>query len=460
MSVAGLPRRQGCRLPRGAWLWCRNGTPSRRGARPLRRGTGRVRELARNLGLAAAALLLAGGVMEGCARLVDLRPAPRGNAIPAWVEDRQLRREAHLIRLLERSGAVARYFELYEWDRYLFYRVRPALRLTLVDFAAPPRIRPRTAWRVVTNGRGFREEPFAPDRKRSSDGERRADAERGSDDGRGPDAPLRVLALGDSSTFGWGVPAQAAYPARAERLLEQRRRSSRAAEVYNLGVPGYSSFQGVSLLRHVALDLDPDALLFSFGSNDGAPTGISDREIYARRASWLGAVQALLHRSRAYETLAAWIGVLKGDTGVDPDRLRRKGRLNVSIEGLRRNLHRAADIARAHELPIAFVGSCLDRERLDVMAAVARRAQVPLVNGYEVMREAIPALAAGRLLPAEVERVRRTYGPDVLARPDSPYWTLLPDRCHPNRIGQHLIAREVASIIDRWLPTDRSPTPE
>ena len=114
-------------------------------------------DLLRNLGLSVAAVVVALGVAEACARAVDLRPAPSANAVPAWVDDRQLRREAHWIELLAKNDAVARYFELYQWDRFLFYRVRPGLQLELLDYAAPPRGRSRTAWTVDTNELGFRD---------------------------------------------------------------------------------------------------------------------------------------------------------------------------------------------------------------------------------------------------------------------------------------------------------------
>lgn len=388
----------------------------------------------RNLSLSVAALVVALGLAEACARTVDLRPAPSANAVPAWVDDRQLRREAHWIELLAKNDAVARYFELYQWDRFLFYRVRPRLQLEMLDYAAPPRVRPRTAWTVDTNELGFRDGP----------------------QGRGAPAGevsrrFRVLALGDSSTFGWGVPAASMYSAVAQSVLRARH-PALDIEVRNLGVPGYSSFQGLVLLERVALDLEPDALLFSFGSNDRTPTGISDREVYARRDTALGALQAVVHHSRAYETLAAWWNALRGAGAADAEQLQRKGRENVSREEFAENLQRAAALARERNLPLGFVSNCLDREGLRVMGQVAREAGVPFVNGHATMVRRIPELRGGALLPGQVAQTRRIYGDGVLEASESVRWVLLPDRCHPNRVGHALIGEAVADVVEAWLP--------
>jgi lysophospholipase L1-like esterase len=388
-----------------------------------------VTDLLRNLGLSVAGVAVALGLAEACARAVDLRPAPSANAVPAWVDDRQLRRESHWIELLAKHGAVARYFELYQWDRF-----RLGLQLEMLDYAAPPRVRSQTAWTVETNERGFRDGPLS----------RRAQAGEGS--GR-----FRVLALGDSSTFGWGVPAASRYSAVAESILRARH-PELDLEVRNLGVPGYSSFQGLVLLERVALDLEPDALLFSFGSNDRTPTGVSDREVYARREKSLGALQAVVHRSRGYETGVAWWNALRGAAAAAAERLERKGRENVSRAEFAENLHRAAALARERNLPLAFVSNCLDREGLRVMGQVAREVGAPFVNGHAAMVRRIPELRGGALLPEQVAQTRRIYGDGVLDASGSVGWVLLPDRCHPNRVGHALIGEAVADVVEAWLP--------
>lgn len=70
-------------------------------------------------------------------------------------------------------------------------------------------------------------------------------------------APPRpcVLAVGDSMTFGEGVPADRSYPAVLERTAGVR--------VYNGGVPGYSSRQMLIRLRRLAPVLRPDLIVMT-----------------------------------------------------------------------------------------------------------------------------------------------------------------------------------------------------
>ncbi|HEY0510379.1 MAG TPA: GDSL-type esterase/lipase family protein [Thermoanaerobaculia bacterium] len=65
----------------------------------------------------------------------------------------------------------------------------------------------------------------------------------------------RVLAVGDSMTFGEGVPADATYSAVLERTLGVR--------VDNAGVPGYSSAQMLGRLRRYLPALRPDVVLMT-----------------------------------------------------------------------------------------------------------------------------------------------------------------------------------------------------
>ncbi|MDP7111864.1 MAG: GDSL-type esterase/lipase family protein [Myxococcota bacterium] len=79
---------------------------------------------------------------------------------------------------------------------------------------------------------------------------------------------LRVLCLGESLTFGWGVEEDQAYPSVLQDLLGEVPLDGRRAEVINGGTPGYSSHQGLAFLREVGLELEPDLVTIPYAVND------------------------------------------------------------------------------------------------------------------------------------------------------------------------------------------------
>ncbi|MDW7712168.1 MAG: arylesterase [Deferrisomatales bacterium] len=76
--------------------------------------------------------------------------------------------------------------------------------------------------------------------------------------------PLRILALGDSLTAGYGLPAQAAFPAVLEAAL---RREGVKAVVINGGVSGDTSAGGLARLEW-ALGRGADLAVVALGAND------------------------------------------------------------------------------------------------------------------------------------------------------------------------------------------------
>jgi lysophospholipase L1-like esterase len=101
---------------------------------------------------------------------------------------------------------------------------------------------------VRTNARGFRDDPIIP-------------AQPGH---------ARVLVLGDSSVWGSGVPQTERFTERLEVLL-----APRDVAVLNSGVPGYSTWQSLAILRESA-DLEVDGvivynLISDMGGVRGAP---------------------------------------------------------------------------------------------------------------------------------------------------------------------------------------------
>ncbi|MFZ5981589.1 MAG: SGNH/GDSL hydrolase family protein [Candidatus Zixiibacteriota bacterium] len=89
----------------------------------------------------------------------------------------------------------------------------------------------------------------------------------------------RILALGNSCTFGWGVENDNTWVRQLDKILNSRLSNGRY-EVINAGVPGYSSHQGKVAFAKKLTALKPDMVLVMFGWNDhwAAGKGISDKE--------------------------------------------------------------------------------------------------------------------------------------------------------------------------------------
>ena len=82
-----------------------------------------------------------------------------------------------------------------------------------------------------------------------------------------PAGMFRVVVVGDSIAFGYGVQEEESFP----RMLEARLRelAPRArVEVVNLGVGGYNAWNESELLKDVGLGYEPDLVLVQFCIND------------------------------------------------------------------------------------------------------------------------------------------------------------------------------------------------
>jgi hypothetical protein len=82
---------------------------------------------------------------------------------------------------------------------------------------------------------------------------------------RGYEKPARVkrvVLLGDSTAWGWGVGDEEMWPRLVERALEGR------VEIVNLAVPGYGTDQELLMLEREGLKYEPDLVLLAFVHND------------------------------------------------------------------------------------------------------------------------------------------------------------------------------------------------
>lgn len=78
---------------------------------------------------------------------------------------------------------------------------------------------------------------------------------------RKPPNTLRILSLGDSRTFGWGLKADDTYSGVLQRLLQDKAGKNRNIEVINAGVNAWSYPQLLVYFREVAIQYEPDVVL-------------------------------------------------------------------------------------------------------------------------------------------------------------------------------------------------------
>jgi acyl-CoA thioesterase-1 len=76
--------------------------------------------------------------------------------------------------------------------------------------------------------------------------------------------PVKIVALGDSLTAGFGVAADAAFPAKLERALQAK---GLAVEMINAGVSGDTAAGGLARLDW-SVPEDADAVILELGAND------------------------------------------------------------------------------------------------------------------------------------------------------------------------------------------------
>ncbi len=221
---------------------------------------------------------------------------------------------------------------------------------------------------------------------------------------RGPDIKedkpeLRILALGNSCTFGWGVPYQQTWVASLHSLIENK--TGMVSEVICAGVPGYSSHQGKIFFKNELLELDPDIVLIMFGWNDqwSAGQGITD-DRQETAANWIICVHNMLSPFKTYQAIRKIVLRICDEekkieiSDVSPT-------CRVGLDQFYMNLRSIIKIAKKNEIipilmvpPVASLGIYIDAEISTLHAKhekyqneirrLGQKENVPIVNLQEV----------------------------------------------------------------------------
>lgn len=105
-----------------------------------------------------------------------------------------------------------------------------------------------------------------------------------------PANQFRVLAIGDSTTFGWGVDDTDTYGWQLERMFGERRPAANV-RVVNAGVSAHNLEDSARLLRYFAPRLEPDLVLVGFFWNDLPHAAVSPDGVPLTSATALESVE-------------------------------------------------------------------------------------------------------------------------------------------------------------------------
>ena len=272
-----------------------------------------------------------------------------------------------------------------------------------------------------------------------------------------PEGVYRILALGDSWTFGFRMDEPDAYPRQLERILNERaatRRDPRRFEVINAGVIGYSTDQEAAWLRVEGWKYQPDLVLVNYYPVNDTHNKLAS---YQKRAA-IRAVQPWL--LELYEA---------------PKHLY----LRQFWKGVRRTLKQRFRVARAGGDPKAGARDWTDAYQEGSRGWEAVRTALTEI-GVQARSHHVPVLAI--LLPdaQDLERYSASYHPKIAPmvagavgeagldfldlEPTFAPWTSKEDEVrfgklrHPNAKGYGIIAAAAADEIGlRYLGWETPP---
>lgn len=280
-----------------------------------------------------------------------------------------------------------------------------------------------------------------------------------------PGRIFRIIAVGDSITFGFGVRLENTYAKRLEaRMNEQLYESPVSVEVINAGIEGVGLNYYFYILREVVSHLEPDLILIGLALNDIADYHKQRHDADVRDVIISLAPRRLNHFMRTHSHLYAYIYLnLKSilyKTGVldinstyggnfltlNPPSERQTNAWESSLQ----RLSELVDLANHMEVPLALVVFPMEVQLSAQMRDLYRQTlgiqlDNEIVIGDPQRRLTEFAQAKGVLLIDLLPRFRKLQGQGLFLRNKS----ISHDWAHPSSQGHDIAADEIFRALRR-----------
>ncbi len=251
---------------------------------------------------------------------------------------------------------------------------------------------------------------------------------------------LRVACLGDSVTFG---RPEAAYTSTVSGLLDDE--LGRPVEAMNFGVPGYSSLQGLRLLRKVLEEYKPDVVVILFGWNDHwLAKGYTDKEQLEQRTSSKEEKIHPLQSLRLYQLVHKGVSALGLALKQPPKKLRvPPGQYSRNLASMIEECKRAGAVPVLATSPSAIPTGKVPDFLTHLGFINPEDDLSKLHNKYNQAVRDIAKERAAALV--DLDLIFKSHGVTKLF--DEPEKDLI----HPNKKGYGLIGKSIANSIEEEL---------
>lgn len=251
---------------------------------------------------------------------------------------------------------------------------------------------------------------------------------------------FRIFFLGDSTTFGWGVDQDERFT----EILGTRLNADQntvSYEIYNFGIPGYTTHHARMLYDHVIRRLQPDMIVYTFGANDSRMVP-ADIKKMLRQSAFIEGLKDMMGRFRTYRLLRKMVFSL-----YDPfEKVRKHSAAEgggeeeafVTLWEYQQNLEYLIRSGEKNGVETVLLALCCPLDYLSKMSAVGGREGVPAVDGMHILLQELPCIQAGECYTELAAYYRDLYGSELLENRRLLYVTS--DTCHPNRLGHRILA--------------------
>jgi lysophospholipase L1-like esterase len=298
---------------------------------------------------------------------------------------------------------------------------------------------------------GYELAPLAPDgdEQINSSGFRDREFERAKAPG-----VFRIVAVGDSVTFGQPKEPAESWPKALERELNARAGAGARFEVLNLGVTGYNGVQIARRLQTLGLAYEPDLVIYGYVLNDPQELSIElealrdlEAESERRLTADLGnGALRLLARSRLFLLVRSRLAAPPAPA---PGTVAFRHRRDPAYDAFQGGDERGAYFRTLHE-------SEAGRERL--RASLARMAEATRAAGVPLVLALFPLLLDPRAGPYPLADVHALVAEEARAQgletiDLTPAFTdcarCAADFLHPNARGAEVAAHALAEALAR-----------